>query len=114
MEFCVHSKDVQVPSASTKIYKDECTLCFDKNLRLCASCWDGSCKNHYSLHFNKTNHPIFISLVKYKKKNENKIIKLQVKEDKEEFEMEIQVECKTCERSCARENLKDSKVFFQN
>lgn len=107
MEFCPHSSALKLPLGHTKIYKDECTLCFSTNIKICAACYDGSCQNHSELHYNKTRHGIYIEIQKTKK--ENKIQKLEIK--KEEFILEVFVECKTCRKTLELEAIKDAKLL---
>lgn len=107
MEFCPHSSPLKLPLGQSKIYKDECTLCFSSDIKICAACYDGSCVNHSEVHYNKTRHGIYISIHKIKK--EIKIQKLEIKKD--EFMIEVEVECKICRRTELLESIKDAKLL---
>jgi ubiquitin carboxyl-terminal hydrolase 5/13 len=108
MDFCLHSKSLKLPVGETKIYKDECTLCFKNDIKICTVCYDGSCSFHSELHHKKTAHNIYLGIQKIKK--ENKIQKLEIKKD--EYKLEIQVECKICGKSEAKEAIKDAKLLL--
>ena len=108
MEFCSHSHGITTPTNNTRIFKDECTLCFDNQVNICTNCFNGSCSNHSNLHFNKRKHPVYISIRKIRVK-ESKILKLEIKQ--EEFSLEIQVECKICSKASSLEDLKDDKLL---
>ena len=67
------------------VYKDECTLCFyssenQNGIDLCLSCFNGSCQknldmnilDHTKLHFEKTQHYLYLNIEKFVEKQEQK------------------------------------------
>jgi ubiquitin carboxyl-terminal hydrolase 5/13 len=70
MSFCIHiEKANRIPSSSSVIYKEECMLCFDSQdgsagLDVCLTCYQGYCpgQGHNQLHFQKSNHSIFLNI----------------------------------------------------
>ncbi|KAI8070724.1 hypothetical protein BC940DRAFT_295408 [Gongronella butleri] len=60
-----------LPTAFTKVYKDECTQCFDsqdlsEGIDVCLTCFNGGCvssdRHHAKLHFEKTAHPLAVNI----------------------------------------------------
>ena len=71
---CPHSTRLTVPSPSTPIYKEECTLCFEsidseQGIDVCLTCFNGSCSSHSKLHFNKTKHSLVLNIKRREKVN---------------------------------------------
>ncbi|CAJ0638478.1 14343_t:CDS:10 [Entrophospora sp. SA101] len=120
MAFCPHVSTVnlQPPSASTQVHKEECTLCFDSQdlspgIDVCLTCFNASCpgpeRNHSQIHYQKTNHPLVLNirrLIKDKPKrpDENeeppqKISKLAIvpESEEEKYEFLTKVKCHTCD-----------------
>ena len=79
MASCAHvigATTLKLPSGSTAIYKDECTLCFGSpsssgGLDVCLSCFNGACsESHSELHFKKTGHALALNLVRRREPKE--------------------------------------------
>ena len=70
---CPHIEGVvNLPRDNIKIYKDECSYCYQTayskdGLWVCLTCFAGFCPDHAKLHFSKTQHSLFVTL-EYKKK----------------------------------------------
>ncbi|KAJ3221043.1 hypothetical protein HK099_003821 [Clydaea vesicula] len=95
-EICNHPKSLNLPTQYSKIYKDECTLCFDSQdsdcgINVCLTCFNGSCisNSHTNLHFNKTNHPLVVNIKRIKKVRDpgtpppQKLTKIEIKAENE-------------------------------
>lgn len=117
MSVCSHSKNLRLPSASTKIFKDECTLCFDNQdmddgIDVCLSCHNGSCntaaskaQNHSQLHYQKTGHSVVLNIKRTRKVDSDmrippqKITKLAIeaeKDEKEIYNFQTSLKCFHC------------------
>ncbi len=83
MASCAHigAQTLKLPSGSTSIYKDECTLCFGNpssagGLDVCLSCFNGACsESHSELHFKKTGHALALNLVR-RPSEEDSVVRL--------------------------------------
>lgn len=118
---CIHSvaaRSLAPPTPFTRIYKDECVLCFatphikssniddggDGGLRVCLTCFQGFCKEHVGLHFEKIGHPLVLHIKcttdAGEDDKEDRISKLQRLEIKAEEEPEehytYSVHCLAC------------------
>ncbi|KAG9294738.1 hypothetical protein G9A89_008217 [Geosiphon pyriformis] len=119
MASCPHvfTTSLNLPSPHTKIYKEECTQCFDSQdlpsgVDVCLSCFNAGCpdsqRRHAQLHNLKTGHPLVLNikrLVKYKPKrlddnNEppQKISKLAIipESNEDKYEYITQIKCYAC------------------
>ncbi|CAG8464731.1 11325_t:CDS:10 [Ambispora leptoticha] len=119
MTTCPHVQNtvLKPPSVHTKVYKEECTQCFDTQdlplgIDVCLTCFNAGCldptRQHAFLHYQKTAHPLVLNirrLVKDKPKRSDeieeppqKISKLAIvpefDEDKHEFI--THVKCYAC------------------
>ncbi|PVU94928.1 hypothetical protein BB561_002170 [Smittium simulii] len=117
---CPHlsNKNVTVPSQNSLIYKDECTMCFDKDkfkdgIDVCLKCFNGGCssdpKLHSQLHSLKTGHSLSLNIQKILKVNSEdiyepaaKITKLEIMEKDEAdeetrlYDTKLRVRCFEC------------------
>lgn len=65
---CIHVTQlakVVAPTLSSKVYKDECTLCFGDvfgGLDVCLLCFNGACDSHSQGHFKRTGHSLVLRL----------------------------------------------------
>ncbi|CAG8433686.1 10408_t:CDS:10 [Diversispora eburnea] len=117
MAVCPHVSSIKIPSATTLVYKEECTLCFDSQnlapgIEVCLTCFNAGCnspeRQHARTHYGQTNHPlvlIILRLIKDKPKrvDENeeppqKISKLAIVPEDEEkkYEYVTYVKCYSC------------------
>lgn len=97
------------PSANTRIYKDECTLCFasyddEDGIDVCLACFQGSCpQEHLSLHFAKhSEHSIVLNCrrspnLEALRKARN-VTKLEIKplSDEESYIFHYSLKCLVC------------------
>lgn len=108
---------LSVPTSFSKIYKDECTLCFASpqdtdGLYVCLSCYNGGCQEHAFLHFSKSGHPLALNIKRTLKEEEpsespNKICKVEVKAEPDpEYTQELQVICFSCQDSIDTSSVK--------
>ena len=78
MALCEHATTarIAVPSSSAKVYKDECTNCFDTpdcpdGLDVCLTCYNGGCvappHQHAKLHAEKFHHPYVVNIRRLRK-----------------------------------------------
>jgi ubiquitin carboxyl-terminal hydrolase 5/13 len=119
---CNHLKDLELPSESTLIYKEECTLCYDSQdskdgIFVCLVCYNGSCfgLNHTNLHFKKTNHTVYLNIKRRKIlvsllliQNDFAIKELVIMENTDEYEYDTTIICLACNQS----DIKNEKVFI--
>ncbi|CAG8433718.1 11276_t:CDS:10 [Ambispora gerdemannii] len=119
MTACSHvlSTVLKPPSLHTKIYKEECTQCFDTQdlplgIDVCLTCFNAGCldptRRHAFLHYQKTAHPLVLNihrLIKDKPKRANeieeppqKISKLAIvpESDEDKHEFITHVKCYAC------------------
>ncbi len=96
------------PSSFSKIYKDECCLCFKTpedpdGIYVCLSCFHGGCRDHGDLHFSKTGHCLALKIEKFKfepSESPPKICKLEIApEPEEQFNVVTGVHCLACQGS---------------
>jgi ubiquitin carboxyl-terminal hydrolase 5/13 len=72
MNTCVHLETLELrnPLPQAKIFKEECTYCFespfaDEGLDICLTCYNGGClgeSKHSQLHYRKTHHPLVVNV----------------------------------------------------
>lgn len=102
----------------TKVYKDECTQCFDtqdsaNGINVCLTCFNGGCcndiYNHSLYHSQHFNHPLVMNIKrtpKPKKVDEppQKITKLEIVEEKEEdlYDIATKIQCLFCNQELDR------------
>ncbi|RDW74752.1 ubiquitin-specific protease UBP14 [Aspergillus mulundensis] len=113
MAACLHrgSPDLQPPSASQAVYREDCTQCFDSiddksGLNVCLSCFNGGCagsKDHARLHFERFGHPLALNIRRTRKKIQReeppqKISKLAInaETDEDRYDMTTRVVCYSC------------------
>nr|KAJ3422202.1 hypothetical protein HK105_000744 [Polyrhizophydium stewartii] len=113
---CTHvdSARLSSPTPASKVYKDECTLCFDSldgpdGINVCLTCFNGGCgssgRNHAQLHVAKSGHPLVINIRRTKKATARdteqppqKITKLAIQEedDSAKYDIATKVVCLAC------------------
>eukprot|EP00735_Rhodelphis_limneticus_P009050 TRINITY_DN2503_c0_g1::TRINITY_DN2503_c0_g1_i1::g.19124::m.19124 TRINITY_DN2503_c0_g1::TRINITY_DN2503_c0_g1_i1::g.19124 ORF type:complete len:805 (+),score=50.59,sp/P56399/UBP5_MOUSE/34.24/1e-149,UCH/PF00443.24/2.1e-48,UCH_1/PF13423.1/7.1e+03,UCH_1/PF13423.1/2.6e-25,UBA/PF00627.26/54,UBA/PF00627.26/6.6e-12,UBA/PF00627.26/1.3e-05,zf-UBP/PF02148.14/0.0099,zf-UBP/PF02148.14/1.4e+04,zf-UBP/PF02148.14/2.8e-20,zf-UBP/PF02148.14/1.4e+04,zf-UBP/PF02148.14/5.1e+03,UBA_3/PF09288.5/5.2e+02,UBA_3/PF09288.5/ len=110
---CQHLQgSFKLPSASTSIHKEECTLCFDNDqspdgLNVCLSCFTGGCAKHIRLHACKSGHNIILNIRKEEVQKEaieppQKITKVAIgivggaTQDEQEYIYHTSVRCVSC------------------
>ncbi|OUM68121.1 hypothetical protein PIROE2DRAFT_68746 [Piromyces sp. E2] len=102
----------------TKVYKDECTQCFDtqdseNGINVCLTCFNGGCcneiYNHSLYHSQHFHHPIVMNIKrtpKPKKVDEppQKITKLEIVEEREEdlYDINTKIKCLDCNKELDR------------
>jgi len=119
MAVCLHESllepgKLSAPTAFTKIFKDECCLCFktaqsDDGLLVCLSCFHGGCPEHAHLHFSKTGHPLALRLKKMVEQTEKpiKICRVEVKEEDEiPCTFTTSIDCLSCRSQIPEGHLK--------
>jgi ubiquitin carboxyl-terminal hydrolase 5/13 len=101
---------LSVPTSFSKIYKDECTLCFSNpldegGLYVCLSCYNGGCEEHAFLHFSKTGHPLALNIKQTlmdvePAESPSKMCKIEVNAEPEpKYDQVLQVHCFSCQDS---------------
>lgn len=114
---CQHIQNAQLapPAASTLVYKDECTQCFDdhdlaEGIDVCLTCFNGGCPglepphNHAQLHSIKSGHQLSLNIRRTLRQSAEdsprpaKLTKLEIKEDddKDKYEYHTFVRCWEC------------------
>ncbi|KAJ3412209.1 hypothetical protein HDV05_001119 [Chytridiales sp. JEL 0842] len=113
---CLHLNQTRVtlPTASTLIHKEECTVCFHgqddpEGIDVCLSCFSGGCRtsdaNHAQLHYDKFKHPLALNIKRILKPTRsadhpppNKISKLaiEVENEAEKYDFITQLKCYGC------------------
>ncbi|KAF8985469.1 hypothetical protein BGZ46_004062 [Entomortierella lignicola] len=117
MAACPHVSTVRlsVPSHTSQIYKDECTICFDSpdnenGLDVCLSCFNGGCTDpdryHAIQHYTKSGHPLALNIKRLKIPKDarngdeppQKITKIAIvpENDTDLYEYFTQVKCYEC------------------
>ncbi|KAL4901968.1 hypothetical protein BDW74DRAFT_159364 [Aspergillus multicolor] len=113
MATCPHhgSPDLQPPSASQAVYREDCTQCFDSiddeyGLNVCLSCFNGGCagsRDHARLHFERFGHPLALNIRRTRKRIQReeppqKISKLAInaETDEDRYDMATRVVCYSC------------------
>ena len=100
------------PTAFTKVFKEECCLCFrtaidPEGLLVCLSCFHGGCQEHAELHFAKSGHPLAVRVARTRAAGEEPTPKLCKVEVLAEAEPECAVEtaphCFSCQEPVASE-----------
>lgn len=106
------------PTSFTKVFKDECCLCFkdafqEDGLFVCLTCFHGGCAEHADLHFSKTGHPLALNIRRTatvaidRPETPNKIAKLEIRPEPEaEYEETLSIECFSCEEPVQSPSLK--------
>ncbi|KAG4090772.1 ubiquitinyl hydrolase [Neocallimastix lanati (nom. inval.)] len=120
MSVCEHLSDFIYNEIKygTKVYKDECTQCFDtqdseNGINVCLSCFNGGCSNnmynHSLYHSQHFKHPLVMNIkrtLKPKKVNEppQKITKLEIVEEKQEdlYDVNTKIQCLICNKDLDR------------
>lgn len=108
---------LSIPTSFSKIYKDECTLCFassqdEGGLYVCLSCYNGGCQEHAFLHFSKTGHPLALNIKRAlievePAESPSKMCKVEIKiEPEPEYDQELQVFCFSCQDTIEMSPLK--------
>ncbi|KAI8376214.1 uncharacterized protein BYT42DRAFT_573797 [Radiomyces spectabilis] len=70
---CPHleSNNFTIPTAHTKVHKEECTQCFDnqdgpRGIDVCLTCFNGGCsdapRQHAKTHYELTQHPLVVNI----------------------------------------------------
>ncbi|KAJ1960478.1 ubiquitin C-terminal hydrolase Ubp14, partial [Dipsacomyces acuminosporus] len=138
MSLCEHALNAQLslPSSSTPVYKEECTLCFanhdaPEGIDVCLSCFNGSCtnaiRNHAQLHSMKSGHYLTLNIRRIPKagpKHEGgdgedtrpaKLTKLEIKEesDEEKYDYETFVRCWGCSGARVEDGLENIEPTVQ-
>lgn len=96
------------PTAFSKVFKDECCLCFktpssDDGLMVCLTCFQGGCPEHASLHFSKSGHSLALNIKQTLIEDEEpssptKILKLEIPAPVEpKYRETSQVYCFSCQ-----------------
>lgn len=138
---CIHSvtaRSLAPPTPFTRIYKDECVLCFatphsnksfnvddgndsQEGLRVCLTCFQGFCKEHVGLHFEKIGHPLVLHVQctthvdGSDREKENPASKLQRLEIKaEEQQPEEHYAYSVCCLACAESSLDETNEAIKN
>ncbi|OAJ40587.1 hypothetical protein BDEG_24304 [Batrachochytrium dendrobatidis JEL423] len=114
---CPHIEESRLPiaSASSKVYKDECLLCFDSQMpngiNVCMTCFNGGCSNnhgdrsHADLHYRKASHALVLNVKRIKKAasrdsdtQPQKITKLAIQEEDDslKYDLVTKVICLAC------------------
>ncbi|KAG0054530.1 hypothetical protein BGZ83_011030 [Gryganskiella cystojenkinii] len=117
MAACPHIATVRltVPAPTAKIYKDECTLCYDGpdnegGLDVCLQCFNGGCTDpdryHAIQHYTKAGHPLALNIkrvripkaVRDEQEPPQKISKIAIvpENDLDNYEYFTQVKCYEC------------------
>jgi len=103
---CTHIPRLHSPKAA--VHKEECTQCFDSvddacGIDVCLVCFNAGCvaedRNHAHLHHRRSGHPIALNIrrtPKLREEPKRKQTKLQVEEEKEEFDVATFVRCYVC------------------
>ncbi|PTU20180.1 hypothetical protein P175DRAFT_0481218 [Aspergillus ochraceoroseus IBT 24754] len=107
----IHSQDLQPPSTSQVVYREDCTQCFDSidsesGLNVCLSCFNGGCAgsgNHAQLHFKRFGHPLALNIRRTRKKVQRdeppqKISKLAIaaETDDDRYDTSTRIICYSC------------------
>jgi ubiquitin carboxyl-terminal hydrolase 5/13 len=116
MMTCVHVGQLAKlvpPAAFSKVYKDECTLCFENadseaGLDVCLSCFNGSCNEHSPRHYRKTGHALVLNVKRGRKdeleERQRKIQKVEVVVEREpEYTYSYLVRCQVCNEEWAED-----------
>ncbi|KAJ3310928.1 hypothetical protein HDV04_004534 [Boothiomyces sp. JEL0838] len=88
------------------VYREECMYCYqDDFVHICLDCYFSGCKDHFKVHSNKYGHHLamIISKVQSEKRPE-KITKLQITEEKQEY-MSI-IQCQKCSTQIENDAIK--------
>ena len=105
---CDHAlKSFKPPTASSLLFKEECTLCFDgqdspEGIDVCLSCFNGSCpRKHTQTHHYKKQHSIYLNIKRTPKPVDpecrpEKMTKLSVQEKSVEYDFETELKCIPC------------------
>ncbi|KAF2218606.1 ubiquitin carboxyl-terminal hydrolase 14 [Elsinoe ampelina] len=110
---CPHiPPNLQPPSPSTPVYREDCTLCFDSidspsGLSVCLTCFNGGCTStraHAALHANATSHPLAVNIRRTRKRKTRdeppqKISRLAIAAETEEdvYDTKTEVRCFLCD-----------------
>ncbi|KAJ2365481.1 ubiquitin C-terminal hydrolase Ubp14 [Coemansia sp. RSA 2610] len=105
---CQHVLDAQLtaPTASTPVYKEECTQCFDDQdseagIDVCLSCFNGGCpgapSNHAHQHAMKSGHHLALNIRRMQREERPaKLTKLEIVEAEDPHTYETFVRCWAC------------------
>ncbi|KAH6581014.1 hypothetical protein BASA61_009275 [Batrachochytrium salamandrivorans] len=113
----VEAARLPAPSSSSKVYKEECMLCFDSQdmpngINVCLTCFSGGCGgngkgyNHSAMHYHKSSHALALNIQRTKKRMARdvdnppqKITKLsiQVEDDSTKYDVVTKVICLACD-----------------
>ncbi|KAK9453043.1 hypothetical protein V1511DRAFT_115479 [Dipodascopsis uninucleata] len=112
---CPHLSEVVLspPKVSQRVYKDDCTQCFDSpdqpwGLDVCLSCFNGGCespdRNHSRVHYLLSQHPFVLNIKrrpnpkKQREESPAKIAKLHIPAESEDDKYEVftVVKCLGC------------------
>eukprot|EP00164_Ancoracysta_twista_P002700 GFYU01003594.1.p1 GENE.GFYU01003594.1~~GFYU01003594.1.p1 ORF type:complete len:771 (-),score=253.40 GFYU01003594.1:21-2333(-) len=111
---CTHAATamVNVPNASSNVYKEECTYCFDSadaptGLDVCLTCFNGGCTGdqmHNKMHCNKSGHSLALNIKRREVKNEGppeKITRLAIGVEggainEKQYTFETEFKCVPC------------------
>ncbi|CAG8630491.1 11437_t:CDS:10 [Funneliformis caledonium] len=118
MASCSHfsSANLKIPTDSSRIHKEECTLCFDSQdlppgIDVCLTCFNAGCnsseRHHAETHYQKTNHPLVLNVYRMLKDKPKraveteppqKISKLAIvpESDKDKYEYVTRAKCYAC------------------
>lgn len=114
MGSCLHHSQLpklSPPAAFSKVYKDECTLCFktvdaSEGLDVCLSCYHGGCiaSSHSMRHYRKTGHSLALNIKRNKvakggegEQQPRKMQKVEIKPEQEpEYSYVYEVKCHAC------------------
>ncbi|KAI8921585.1 hypothetical protein BC831DRAFT_476413 [Entophlyctis helioformis] len=125
----VESARLPAPTLSSKVYKEECTLCFDSQdmpdgINVCMTCYNGGCgqssHDHAGLHQRKSGHPLVLNVRRTRKPTADartsgappppKITKLAIQQEDEDakYDTHTKVVCLAC--NGAEVDMKLSKI----
>jgi len=107
----VDAPELRVPGPNQSVFREDCTICFDSiddpaGLNVCLYCFNGGCsgeRNHASLHFKSTKHPLVLNIRRTRKKVKRdeppqKISKLAIAAETEadRYDTTTRVQCYEC------------------
>ncbi|KAL5332159.1 hypothetical protein BJX70DRAFT_384968 [Aspergillus crustosus] len=113
MATCSHkdSLELQPPSASQYVYREDCTQCFDSiddesGLDVCLSCFNGGCagsREHARLHYERFGHPLAVNIRRTRKRVQReeppqKISRLAInaETDDDRYDTHTRIVCYAC------------------
>ncbi|KAL2866346.1 ubiquitin-specific protease UBP14 [Aspergillus lucknowensis] len=119
MAACLHvdALDLQPPSSSQVVYREDCTQCFDSiddesGLNVCLSCFNGGCagsSDHARLHYERFGHPLALNIKRTQKEVQReeppqKISKLAItaETDEDRYNLSTRLVCYSCDQETTK------------